>query len=150
MPQPRKQSVVVLVHPTWVFDTQDDFCPRDRSRVLRRASLILHRVAALDCKVVIVGPYSLSRLDAASRDCLQSLIDSGSQVYESRGTWEPLRAVGRLIAKECGVETSFVVAGFYRDLCCSAVADGIADVTGLSPKKDRTLSMAMPLTLEVW
>lgn len=139
--QSGNKAVLVIVHPSWPWESSDDMPTRRRAVYLHRCSLILSRLAdqVEMFPTAIVGPFLTSGagLPKAAVDDLTLIAAQAVAAEEGRLDADLHAAGARLARRFPGAR--FIVGGFWRDLCCEAVADGIL-ASGADARLDRTLS----------
>lgn len=144
-------EVIVVVHPSWPFESLDSVAPRLRRSVRDRCELVLFRIA--DClnrpvkpTAIVVGPFLCggSFLSACAADSLRFIREAAQQEIDGGLDQESLREAGKRIAAKWQTPRRIRVCGFYRDLCCLEVLAGLAASGRHTLWIDRTLSRCAP------
>jgi hypothetical protein len=145
------REILVIVHPSWPWQTRHEVRSDVRSALLKRAELILARLVDLIAPkdrpyCALVGPFLNvgCGLSAFAIDQLRALSRDADMRLPGGLDRDSLVAAGRIIGVRWRQPRRVRIAGFYRDLCCAAVADGIRYSGAQEVILDRALSRACP------
>ncbi|MDD2765745.1 MAG: hypothetical protein PHE83_17420 [Opitutaceae bacterium] len=148
---PVTREILVIVHPSRPWEYRDEIQSRRRAAVLKRAELILEKlVNRLRLKrrpyTVMVGPYLNvgCGLSEHAIDQLRRLARLADVRLPGGRDRDSLYVAGIRIGCHGLRPRRVRVAGFYRDLCCEAVADGIRARCAHEVIIDRHLTRACP------
>ena len=147
----RSAETLVIVHPSWPFESRGTMAPRLRAAVLRRSELILARLADLVTSgdapsTVVVGPYLSmgSGLTDGAVESLRVIRESATHEVDGGLNRVSLQEAGRQIGRMWKAPRVFRVAGFYRDLCCLEVGSGLVAAGQHDVRFERELSRCAP------
>ena len=144
-------ETLIIVHPSWPFETLAEVRRDLRMQVKARAELILCRLVDLLSVparpvCVIVGPFLVSGggLSPFAAEQLRILAAAADWRVNGGLRHAPLRHAGRIIAERWTQPRQLRIAGFYRDLCCAEIAEGAGYAGRHRIVIDRTLSRLCP------
>ncbi len=144
----RTEEVLVLVHPSWPFESLAHVHPRFRKRLVERTGLILCRfedaVAQSERPLVIVGPYISggSCIPAPAQESLRLLATLAAFEIDGGLQSASLQTAGGALHLQFNA-SRYRIGGFFRDLCCLDVLVGLQRA-GANVFLDRTLSRSVP------
>lgn len=133
---------LVIVHPSWPWQVEPA-----TPAIMKRCAIVVNRLreAVINRdfdRSVLVGPCIVSGgnlPDIVAAD-LQSIVKSVDLTVDGGLLDHSLISAGEQVALTMDPSSdTAIVAGFFRDLCCDRVQDGII-LAGRKSKKDRRLS----------
>lgn len=133
-------DVIVVVHPSFPWESRGDLPPSEREWHLQKCGLVLNRIAEAVSippmgNRIIVGPYLrfasyLPELVSNDLDVLEKAVPAMNihgRRYGVRELSEAAESVAEQIRRLRNIQR-VVITGFYRDICCLQVANRIAEV----------------------